>query len=283
MKVALLCLVSFLLLRSTTGYGQVFEPVEVAKQIFGKTTYTTSKRYATGEYEGHPNGHDLPPTATTHFLLLGQDDKRAVVAMTIQGEASQTADTYLHFQKDTIWKICAFRALAMTGIIARAKQELEQMTPAQIDALIARESAEKDTDKGGAFRSRADYDFALGNSSLILESDNHLIAHFQKHKTEFERIRDLALAEAPRAGLNEMGDSPVGSAEKAAYRKLFISSLHAEHVTSGKRLNFVIGGISDNTVGYFYITDKQAVPAMTPDNIIMVREIGDGWYLYKTT
>ena len=282
MKASLLCPWALFILTITTSYGQALEPLVVARQIFGKTAFTDLKRHSTDEYQGHPNGQDLPPTATMRFLLLGQDNERAVVAMTIQVEAGQTVDTYLHFRKDTIWKVCAFRALAMTGMIAQAKKELEQMTPAQVDQLIASSAAKKDK-KDEMITSRADYDYELGNFSLVLESDNRLIEHFRKNQAEFARLRDLALAQASHTKVDEMRDAPVAAAEQAAYRKLFISSIRAEHAEGGKRLNFLIGGILDNSVGYFYVTDKRAVPTMSPGDVIMIREIGDGWYLYKTT
>ena len=282
MKASLRCFLVLFTLIVTTSYGQTLEPLEVAQHIFGKTPFVAIKHYSTGEYEGHPNGQDLPPTTTTSFSLLGQDAKRAVVAVTLQGEAGQTLDTYLHFEKDTVWKVCAFRALAMTGMIAQAKKELEQMTPAQIDKLIASSAAKKNK-KEEMITSRADYDYELGNFSLVLESDERLVEHFRKNQAEFTRLRDLALAEIPNARLNEYRGAPVAAAQQAAYRKLFVSSIRAEHAESGKRLNFLIGGILDNSVGYFYVTDKQAVPTMSPGDIIMIREIGNGWYLYKTT
>lgn len=282
MKTSLLCLWVLFTLTVATSYGQALEPLEVARHIFGKTTFTDLKRHSTDEYEGHPNGQDLPPTATTRFLLLGQDNKKAVVAMTIQVDAEQTVDTYLHFRKDTIWKLSAFRALAMTGMIAQAKKELEQMTPAQVEQLIARAAAKKDK-KDEMITSRADYEYELGNFSLVLESDDRLIEHFRKHQFEFARLRNLAMAQASHTGADEMRGAPVLVAEQAAYRKLFISSVRTEHATGGERLNFLIGGILDNSVGYFYVTDKQAVPTMSPSDVIMIREIGNGWYLYKTT
>lgn len=282
MKAILLYLLLLFTLTTNTCYSQSLEPMEVARRIFAKTPFIALKHYSTGEYQGHPNGQDLPLTATTRFLLLGQDNEKAVVAMTIQVEAGQIVDTYLHFRKDTIWKLFAFRALAMTGMIAQAKKELEQMTPAQVDALIARAAAKKDK-KEEMITSKADYDYELGNFSLVLESDDRLVEHFRKNQAEFTRLRNLALMAMPRTGLDEYRGAPVAAAERAAYRKLFISSIRAERATGGKRLNFLIGGILDNSVGYFYVTDKQAVPAMSSGSVIMIREIGDGWYLYKTT
>ena len=39
----------------------------------------------------------------------------------------------------------------------------------------------------------------------------------------------------------------------------------------------------DNTVGYLYVHDRENLPKMNPSRIIMIREIGSGWYLFKTT
>jgi hypothetical protein len=39
----------------------------------------------------------------------------------------------------------------------------------------------------------------------------------------------------------------------------------------------------DNTVGYLYVKDKEDLPEMTDRRVIMIREISDGWYIYKTT
>ena len=63
------------------------------------------------------------------------------------------------------------------------------------------------------------------------------------------------------------------------YRKLFISSVSYRN----ECLDFSIGGMLDNTVGYFYVKDKEGLPEMNLRDMIMVREIEDGWYLYKTT
>ena len=32
-----------------------------------------------------------------------------------------------------------------------------------------------------------------------------------------------------------------------------------------------------------FVKDKKDVPEMNPSRIIMIREIGNGWYIYKTT
>ena len=48
-------------------------------------------------------------------------------------------------------------------------------------------------------------------------------------------------------------------------------------------LIFQIYGSFKNEVGYLYIKDKTKLPKMTPNSVIMLRELSDGWYIYKTT
>src|SRR5688500_5135114 len=131
------------ILAVTTVYGQTYEPLDLAKQIFGKDKLPNIDNYITGEYKGRPNGQDLQKGSTTKFILLGQADNKSVVAMTILDSTGKGLDTYLHFKKDSIWKMSAFRALALTGIIEQVKIGLEKMTPQQVDDIIAKSKKKK--------------------------------------------------------------------------------------------------------------------------------------------
>jgi phosphopantetheine adenylyltransferase len=266
-----------------TAFGQTMEPLDLAKKIFGKEPFPNIEKYIAGEYDGRPNGQDLQSGSVTHFLLLGQTSNKAVVAMTILDSAGKGLDTYLHFEKDSIWKMHAFRALAMTGIIEQAKNELEKMTPKQVDDLIEKSKKAKDK-KHIVFASREDYNYELGNARLILELDENIIQHFLQNKAEFERIKEAALKEA--GNKKSDGERSVKLVENLRndYRKLFISSVsYGGYELGGKCLDFSIGGMLDNTVGFLYVKDKKELPEMNDSRVIMLREIGDGWYLYKTT
>ena len=79
---------------------------------------------------------------------------------------------------------------------------------------------------------------------------------------------------------------PIASVKnlKADYRKLFISTVsYGDWTLGGKALDFSIGGMVDNTVGYLFVNDKKDLPAMSDNRVNMLREIGDGWYIYKTS
>lgn len=258
------------------------ESLELAGKIFGKDSLPDIGNYIAGEYKGRPNGRDLQEGATTKFLLLGQTDTTAVVGMTILDSSGKGFDAYLHFRKDTRWKMIAFRALAMTNILEQAKTELEQLMPTQVDDMIAKAKKMKNPENA-PFASREDYQFELGNLKLTLELDDNIAKHFLANQVAFERLRDLALKQLGKEAADDESSIPLIKKSKADYRKLFISSVSTGGWELGNCINFLIGGMVDNTVGYLYVKDKGDLPEMTPDRVIMLREIAKGWYIYKTT
>jgi hypothetical protein len=273
---------AILILTVTTVYGQTYEPLDLAKKIFGKDSLHNIDNYITGEYKGRPNGQDLQKGSITKFYLLGQNEKTAVVTMTILDSLGKGLDTYLHFEKETIWKVSAFRALAMTGIIEQVKIELEKMTPQQVDDIIAK-SEKKKKDDYSIFTTREDYNFQLGNAKLTLELDDNIVKHFVKNQTEFDRLKNLALTQLEKEKVDEERGLKLIGNLKLDYRKLFISSVSSGGYEFGNCINFLIGGMVDNSVGYIFVKDKRDLPEMNSDRVIMIRDIGNGWYIYKTT
>jgi len=269
------------LLLSTFCQAQI-DPMTLVKTVFARDTFPELENHITGEYKGHPTGTDLPENVMRDYLLLGENENTAVVNLTIIDSIGVEFDTYLHLVKEeNIWKIEAFRALAMTGIIAQVKDELEKMTEAQVDSMI--EQSKKDTTAFSMFKSKEDYQFELSNSRLILESDSNIIKHFQENEIEFNRIKDSVQKEVVQIEIEEEIIQTIGTNYKQEYRKLLISSISTGGYELGNCINFRIGGMIDNTVGYLYVKNKKDVPDMNPSRIIMVREIGNGWYIYKTT
>jgi len=282
MKTRITTILTTLILTVTTVYGQTYEPLDLAKKIFGKDSLLKIENFITREYKGRPNGQDLQSGSTTKFTLLGQTEKTAVVSMTILDSLGKGLDTYLHFEKDTVWKMSAFRALAMTGIIEQVKIELEKMTLQQVDDIIAK-SKKKKKDDFVMFTSRDDYNFQLGNAKLTLELDDNIAKHFETNQAEFERLKNVALTQLEKEKVNEERSLKLIENLKTDYQKLFISSVSTGGYELGNCINFLIGGMLDNSVGYIYIKDKKDLPEMNPSRIIMIREIGNGWYIYKTT
>ena len=282
MKTQITKTLAIFILTISTVYGQTYEPLELAKKIFGKDSLSNIDNFISGEYKGRPNGQDLQSGSTTTFTLLGQTEKKAVVSMTILDSLGKGLDTYLHFEKGTVWKMNAFRALAMTGIIEQVKIELEKMTPQQVDDIIAK-SKKKKKDGFAMFTSIEDYNFQLGNARLTLELDNDISKHFVTNQAEFERLKNIALMQLEKKKVDKERSVKLVENLKTDYQKLFISSVSTGGYELGNCINFLIGGMVDNSVGYLYIKDKKDLPEMNSDRVIMIKEIGNGWYIYKTT
>ena len=282
MTIRIVALFAILLLTVAKGYGQAYEPLDLAKKIFGKDSLPNIGNYITGEYKGRPNGQDLQKGSTTKFTLLGQAEKTAVVAMTILDSTGQGLDAYLHFEKSTTWKMSALRALALTGIIEQVKIGLERMTPQQVDSIIAK-SKKKKKDDFVMFTSREEYNFQLGNAKLTLELDDNIAKHFVTNRAQFERLKNLALTQLEREKTDEVRSIRLIESLQSEYQELFISSVSTGGYELGNCINFLIGGMVDNAVGYIYVKDEKDLPKMNPGRVIMIKGLGDGWYIYKTT
>jgi len=135
-KIGFVIIASFLV--CNMAIAQTLEPLDLAKKIFSKGGVPNISSYVTGEYKGRRSGVDLPQDAKLTFALLEQTTDKAVVAMTVVDPAGSDIDAYMFFTKKTTWKMSAFRALALTGIIEAFKNTLEKMTSQQVDDTIAK-------------------------------------------------------------------------------------------------------------------------------------------------
>jgi hypothetical protein len=133
------------------------------------------------------------------------------------------------------------------------------------------------------FTSIEDYNFQLGNARLTLELDNDISKNFVTNQAEFERLKNIALMQLEKKKVDKERSVKLVENLKTDYQKLFISSVSTGGYELGNCINFLIGGMVDNSVGYLYIKDKKDLPEMNSDRVIMIKEIGNGWYIYKIT
>jgi len=254
--------------------AQELEPLELVQKVFTNKKFAKkTNKYSTGEYKGHPNANDLSSNTSLNFQLLDKSENIAVVNITILDSLGKGIDTYAHLEKDKKWKINAFRALAMTGFMEQAMLEMEKMTEEQIDTLIQKDET---------FKSKKDFYRELENIKLTLALDDTIIEHFEKNKEKFEDLKN----ELQNTKFNKDEQSyrkiNLGEQIKMDYKKLLINTISTTY-NCENCFEFIIGGMIDNTVGYLYVHDRENLPKMNPSRIIMIREIGSGWYLFKTT
>lgn len=217
---------------------------------------------------------ETPDTTKPALELLSQTDSTAVVAAAIPQKSGQVWDVYLYLKNNNGWEVRDVRSLARTELLYVIKRELEKLSPGQIDSIIRA----PDGDRIRLFESRNDYYYELGHVRLTLASDADIMRHFREHESEFGQLKDDFMnAAGPTGGLKIFG---LGSPLRYRLRDLFLQSVEAPY---GSLLKFVIGGVVDNYVGYLYATDPDDVPPISPDGYIVIRPMGNGWYMFKTT
>ena len=264
-----------LAISSNLVIGQNLKPIELVKKVFLDTTFVNEiPKFSTGEFKGKPNSKSLAANTNLDFELLEENSKTAVVNMTITDSLGKGLDTYIHLKKEGDWKIYAFRALAMTGFLEQMKTEMEKMTDEQIKSFI--ESGDE------RIKSKEDFYRELRNVKLTLDLDENIIKHFKENQEDFQKIIREILSVKIEKEDNEMRQLNVGKYLETDYKELLISNITTSFYCENC-YEFTIGGMVDNSVGYFYIPNKEDVPKMNASRLIMIREIGNGWYLFKTT
>ncbi len=273
-----LIILTLVLLSQLTCKAQSYSPLMLTQKMFSHDSFPDIANYCTDEFRQPPYRLDLPTNVEATCTLLGQYDKTAVVNVTLTSSVGKAYDLYIHLRKDTVWKASAFRALSLTGMFEKMNKQLRSLTPQQVDSII---NAPGKT--SAPFKTKQEYQYLLGNTGLILASDAELMTYFVKNRAAFEKLKDDLI----KNGILKT-DLSVNRTKKLApfvprLKALWLDNAYRDRTGSPNNLNFIIGGITDNSVGYLYIKNPQNVPEMSTNEFIMVRKIADGWYLYKTT
>lgn len=256
--------------------SQNYEPIDLAKKLF-QTDFTDVKNYSKDEFEGHPNKSDLTKNSNLSFKTLVQNEKNAVVNITITDSLGKGFDSYLHFEKDKIWMITAFRGLAQTGMLQQMLQEFDKMSEKDIDKML---EVEKKL-KSPTFQSKEDFKLLIENTKLTLDLDDNIIKHFIDNKESFLFLKEK-IEQCKKANPNVISKE-INTKFDKELKALYLNSFGNNYFPCEDCFMFTIGGMIDNTVGYFYENDKTKIPSSDPSRVIMIREIGDGWYIFKTT
>ncbi|MDB5235895.1 MAG: hypothetical protein JWR44_2888 [Hymenobacter sp.] len=257
----------------------LLEPLRIAEQFVAPGGWPAMKNYlcceAASQAKRQTLGQQIPPHWVRSSQLLQQGPTTAVVAVELR-DSLRRSDVYLHFSKEAAgWKLRAIRSLAMTHLGPPMVGILAAMPPAEV--------ADYDRKHPDAHHA-----FALGNLRLWTSADADIKAHFQRNEAAFqEAVRLLQTrryfnvpADSSRAGEAAANADP---AVRSLLQRLFISRVRKRDTDCSTCLEFLIGGMTDNTVGLLFEPNAAAVPPMSPDGIIVLKPLGDGWYLYKTT
>jgi hypothetical protein len=253
------------------------EPLQIAEQFLAPAGWPDMKAYlcceAAGQAKQETLGQQIPGRLRRTCQLLEQGPSTAVVAVELRDPAERR-DFYLHFSKEAdVWKLRAIRNLAMTHLGPPMVDLMSAMPPAEVAQYDLKHPD-------------ASHAFTVGNLKLWTSSDADIAAHFRKNRAEFRKVLRLVqtgqyfAADSAAAGEQAANANP---AVHALLRKLYLGRVTRRETGCASCLEFVIGGKVTSTVGFLYQPEPAQLPAMTPEHLIVLKPLGEGWYLYKTT
>ncbi|HZH30025.1 MAG TPA: hypothetical protein VEY11_04625 [Pyrinomonadaceae bacterium] len=187
------------------------------------------------------------------FLLSANN---AVGRFQLTGERDQITDVYFYLEKAGGWKVNAVRLMALTGMIEQAYLELK--------AKPNLTEAEKNLS---------------GNFKLTLAPDRELKMWFAANRETLDALRRASLPAKKGDTIYVTRDDAKFPEASALLRKLNLSAVGVE---ANGNVEIVIGGVTDNTVGFIHSPAKTP-PPVSPSSYIWVEEVAPHWYLFRTT
>lgn len=188
-------------------------------------------------------GQALPRNVHATFRRLDGSQRNTVYAVLLS-DGHNSQDWYVFMVRENdIWKISAVRNLALPGVFYSALQQLEQKNP----------------------RSEVE-EWQYRNMLLTIKSDQELKNYLRSNLAKFKNLANL-YSEGDKEKSNE------------GAKHLYVNFVSDKEGV----IDFNVGGIIDNSVGYLYVPEGSKPPLMSPSGFIYVEEIADGWYIYKTT
>lgn len=256
-------------------------PLRIAEQFVAPAGWPEMKDYLCCEVAGQAKkqslGQQIPARQHRHCELVQQDLVTAVVAVELRDSVSRR-DFYLHFRHDsTGWKLGAIRSLAMTHLGPPMVALLTGLPAVEVAAYNRKHPD-------------ASHAFTVGNLRLWTSADADIAAHFHRHQTDFQKLlRQVQVGRffAPTLpGPDEPAAEAAANADPAVHtllRRLFLGRVTRQATACGSCLAFVIGGKTNSSVGLLYQPETSNLPTMSPNGLIVLRPLGEGWYLYKTS
>lgn len=283
MRIKVVLYLLFYYITVTTGFGQNIEPIELTKMIFYEDTTIDVNIYSIGEFKNNkliPHSRNVLKGVAVDFNLLYHTEKKAIVGMILMDSTGLLGEFYFHLKKDSIWKLEAFRFQGTDNTTEKLKA-LENLTSTQKAEIIATEAFSDSYIT--AFKSLEEYEYLIKKNKLLLASNSVIEQHFFNNEAAFEQLKDLALQQLKEAKLNQEKCDTLIISYTPDYRLLLIHSVYTGHYYWDDIINFSIGDFRDIHVGYMYVEDQKYLPDLDASGIfIMIKEIGNGWFMYRT-
>ncbi|MBX3043987.1 MAG: hypothetical protein KIT33_08260 [Candidatus Kapabacteria bacterium] len=270
---AIIILILFVFKQANSESAKNLTPVQICETVFGPDGYDYEQilpfccEMHEVNFRDTSLGQMLPYDTKRNYKLLTEEDSMAVVALSLTyGEDFE--DFYIFLKKLDFWHIDAIRTLSRLEYVKYTLYELSHLTP---------DSARKQIAEAGY----TNFDKFVNRNKLLLASDKDIEEYFLENKSKFQQIADYIENNGFAKSIESLNDSNKDEKVVQMLDELLIDSIVSSE--EGFFTGFMIGGILDNTAGYFYQPDSSKVPKMSKGLYILIYPLGGGWYMYKTT
>jgi hypothetical protein len=214
-------------------------------------------------------GQQLGAGVKREAKLLYQDSSKAVVTVWLHDSVT-SMDVYFYLQHRGVWTVYAIRSLVMKDF---AKNELKRLDSIPV----------ADRGKSYAKKHGHTWQFDYDNAVLWGAPDTVLADNFYRNKAAFEKLEKYRQKRYPlKPGDTTYADAQKDKKIRKQTAQLLVREIMIDKFAPGAVL-YHIGGVVDNSVGYLYQPDPKKLPAISAGYFILIRPLGNGWYLYKTT
>jgi len=155
--------------------------------------------------------------------------------------------------------------------------KFEKMSPEDVKKMIDFEKKSKNSQ----FQSLDDFKLLIENTKLTIALDDNIIQNFTNNKEKFLKIKTEI--EKYKSENSNLTNKEISKHFEKELKNLLLNNFGNFYFPCEDCFVLTIGGMIDNTVGYFFLDDKTKIPQTNPSRVIMIREIGNGWYIFKTT
>lgn len=229
------------------------------KRFFGQPEFEEKKGFYIGEmattYSDAPTMGFYTKGAAVVYRELASDQNQIVYAIDYRKDG-ETSNWYAYLRPDgDQWKLSAVRSLVLPGVFymaleqAKAKPNLSPSEQWEIEIM-----------------------------ELTAASDSQLKQHLRDNEAALKALTNIAFDD--QALIQASNEEP-----KTAAARLY--ELHLSYAEPYSKIHgaiqFTIGGMRDDKVGYLFIPEGKEPPPMDPSNFIYIEEVLPNWYLFKTT
>jgi hypothetical protein len=261
-------------------------PLSLTKKIFGGELKNYKSYLATEIIDQDFDPKKISKKSIIKYETILNKTNKTVIAVSIADKVTYT-DVYLIWIKNGDWKLKSIRSLWLPAMyqvmLGQFRNQDEAAIKRKYDELL-KSAIESDTTltEADALKQLGDFDefkMNINMMNLTVSPDKELIEHFNKNKDKFYSLLEKIKKE-------NADKSQTWKFDNKSIYKTDISAIKISSITNfenPKIIRFTIGGMSENFTGYFYCENPSDLPEIESKGYIMIRPLGNGWYLFKTT